>query len=165
MSWNIRQKLSYNVADLQHSTPIATVIKKALIPLQQILVIQPTTPLPVFTVLPMLSPCRYQLIQPYNLPDWPSTNIWQDMQYLTVSQIFIANTLAYEIYQLDCNQRRNTAELLHLLSRCTGLRAAKLLNLPRCTSIVSHGEQGLPVFPAFSRHWSGVNFLWLWVSL
>ena len=65
------------------------------------------------------------------------------LQYLTDLQVSIANFMATEIHQLDCTQRTNTASVLYLLSKQSGIKAARLIGLSGCQSLVFHGARAL----------------------
>ena len=65
------------------------------------------------------------------------------LQYIEDHQLTISNLVSSEVHQLDCKMRKNRATLINLLAKQSGVRAAQLLGLSECSSVVSHGAMAL----------------------
>ena len=65
------------------------------------------------------------------------------LQYIEDHQLTISNLISSEVHQLDCKMRKNRANLINLLAKQSGVRAAQLLGFSECSSVVSHGAMAL----------------------
>ena len=65
------------------------------------------------------------------------------LQYIEDHQLTISNLISSELHQLDCKMRNNRATLINVLAKQSRVRAAQLLGISECSSVVSQGAMAL----------------------